>query len=55
LGSFIDVSIVKIDSATTQRRRGDFGAVGAALRAEGVLGNTTQRKASWKCLFGKAL
>jgi hypothetical protein len=27
----IDVSIVNTDSATTQRRRGDFGAVEAAL------------------------
>jgi hypothetical protein len=29
----IDVSIVNTDSATTQRRRGDFGAVEAALWA----------------------
>jgi hypothetical protein len=29
----IDFSIVNTDSATTQRRRGDFGAVEAALRA----------------------
>jgi hypothetical protein len=29
----IDVSIVKMDSATTQRRRGDFRAVEAALMA----------------------
>ena len=29
----IDVSIVNTDSATTQRLRGDFGAVEAALRA----------------------
>jgi hypothetical protein len=29
----IDVSIVNTDSATTRRRRGDFGAVEAALRA----------------------
>jgi hypothetical protein len=29
----IDVSIVNTDSATTQRRRGDFGAVETALRA----------------------
>jgi hypothetical protein len=29
----IDVSIVNTDPATTQRRRGDFGAVGATLRA----------------------
>ena len=29
----IDVSIVNTDSATSQRRRGDFGAVEAALRA----------------------
>ena len=27
----IDISIVNTDSATTQRRRGDFGAVEAAL------------------------
>ena len=29
----IDVSIVNTDSATSQRRRGDFGDVEAALRA----------------------
>ena len=29
----VDVSIVNTDSATTQRRRGDLGAVEAALRA----------------------
>jgi hypothetical protein len=29
----IDVSIVNTDSATTQRRRGDFGAVEVALGA----------------------
>jgi hypothetical protein len=29
----IDVSIVNTDSATSQRRRDDFGAVEAALRA----------------------
>ena len=32
----IDVSIMNTDSATTQRRRGDFGAVEAALRACGA-------------------
>jgi hypothetical protein len=32
----IGVSIVNTDSATTQRRRGDFGAVEAALRACGA-------------------
>ena len=37
----IDVSIVNTDSATTQRRRGDFGAVEAALRACSVLGRKT--------------
>ena len=32
----VDVSIVNKDSATTQRRRGDFGAVEVALRACGA-------------------
>jgi len=33
----IDVSIVNTDSATTQRRRGDFGAVEATLRQKNGL------------------
>jgi hypothetical protein len=32
----IEVSIMNTDSATTQRWRGDFGAVEAALRACGA-------------------